>query len=74
MGVWRDPSLVRSHELKKRARAERCRWNEPNERHWRSAPPKKMLVPLTTGFLASRLASKHDESYRKDLAALVPSS
>jgi hypothetical protein len=31
MGVWRDPLLVRSHELKKRARAERCRWNTERE-------------------------------------------
>src|ERR1700694_3747990 len=51
MGVWRDPSLVRSHELKKRARFERCRWNERNDRHWRSSPPKKLFVLLKTGRL-----------------------
>jgi len=45
MGVWRDPSCGRSHELKKRARFERGRWKK-RMRNWQLALPKKVVCAL----------------------------
>src|SRR5258708_1719621 len=74
MGVWRDPSCVRSHELKKRARFEHGRWKK-RMRIWQLALPKKSALHLddrpangcilTTGRLMGvtviRPNSRHDE-------------
>src|SRR5437879_5928118 len=45
MGVWRDPSCVRSHELKKRARFEHGRWKK-RMRIWQLELPEKSAVHL----------------------------
>jgi hypothetical protein len=48
MGVWRDPSSERSHELKKRARFEQRSEIEHNERQWALGAAKNDSCLLTT--------------------------
>ena len=48
MGVWRDPSLGRSHKPKKRARFEHCRCKARNETLAVHAA-KKIFAPLDEG-------------------------